>query len=45
MLPQETERGRRTAASDPDTLTVLRVHRGIQLMQKMELGSLYPTND
>ena len=38
MLPPKTERGRRTVALDPDTVDVLRAHRGEQLMWKMELG-------
>ena len=42
MQPLKTKRGRRPIALDPDTVDVLRAHRGAQLVRQMELGdSLY----
>ena len=38
MLPPKTDRGRRTLALDPDTVDVLRTHRGEQLVTRVELG-------
>ena len=41
MLPPKTERGRRAIALDPETVDVLRAHRGAQLIQRTELRNLY----
>ena len=38
MLPPKTDRSRRSIALDPETVDVLRAHRGAQLMQMVDVG-------
>ena len=41
MAAPKTAKGRRAVTLDTDTVDVLRAHRGTQLVQEFELGSLY----
>ena len=41
MLPPKTERSRRTIALDPDTIGVLRTHRGAQVIQQSTSGDVF----
>ena len=45
VQPPKTKRGRRAIALDPDTIDVLRAHRGAQLVRQMELGDSLSRDD
>ena len=41
MAPPKTDRGRRTITIDPETVELLRQHRGRQLVSQVELNGVY----